>query len=469
MTETGRSLGQAVFTRFVVFLALVFIPLFLVILLAMEFGFRSYVYEGDIGKAHEYASVLEQDYQRTGSWQDLAPVLSRPPFAYLIDSSKRGMNRLQERIVVLDNSRHVVLDSKRVLLGTLHPPEHLINAVKLHNQQGKQIGYLLVGTMVDPALTMNHQAFLFDMAVLLLVLFLASLALSLPLAFWLGASISRPLKTLVEETQKASKGKWSWSVPSHAPREVQTLAQAFRSLGNSLKASESRKAELLADAAHELRTPLTVMRGTLEAMIDGIFPVEKVALEAVYSETLRLEKIVDSLRQLEDLRTTLARSIFFQWCPLLEHVADLFQAVSHENCQTLHLDCTPEIQGWGEASAVVQVIFNLMANASRYAPRGGNIWISVKATQGGSLLIVEDDGPGIPAEEREHIFERFVRLDRSRSSETGGQGLGLAITREIVNRHAGTIHVAEGRRKGARFEAFFPSQTGLNPSDLRGS
>jgi two-component system OmpR family sensor kinase/two-component system sensor histidine kinase BaeS len=469
VTETGRSLGQAVFTRFIVFLALVFIPLFLVILLAMEFGFRSYVYEGDIGKAHEYASVLEQDYQRAGSWQAVAPVLTQSPFAYRIDSPKREITRLQERIVVLDNSRHVVLDSKHVLLGTLHPPEHLINAVRLHNQQGKQIGFLLVGTMVDPALTMNHQAFLVDMALLLLILFLASLALSLPLAFWLGASISRPLKILVEETQKASKGKWLWSVPSHAPREVQTLAQAFRSLGNSLRASESRKDELLADAAHELRTPLTVMRGTLEAMIDGVFPMEKTTLEAVYSETLRLEKIVDSLRQLEDLRTTLARSACFQWCPLLEHVVDLFRAAAHENCQTLHLDCDPEIQGWGETSAVAQVIFNLVANALRYAPREGNVWVGVKSTPLGNLLFVEDDGPGIPEEEREHIFERFVRLDRSRSGKTGGQGLGLAITREILARHAGTIHVGEGRRKGARFEAFFPSPPEVSPSDLRGS
>ena len=469
MSETGRPLSQAVFTRFIVFLALVFIPLFLVILLAMEYGFRSYVYEGDINKAHEYASLLEQDYLRAGSWQAVDPVLYQPPFGYRLDSLKRGLGRIQERIVVLDNTRHVVLDSKHVLLGTLHPPEHLINAVRLRNDQGKQIGYLLVGTMVDPALTMNHKAFLTDMALLLLILFLASLALSLPVAFWLGARISRPLKILVEETQKAAGGKWLWSVPSHAPREVQTLAQAFQSLGNSLKASESRKAELLADAAHELRTPLTVMRGTLEAMIDGVFPLEKATLEAVYSETLRLEKIVDSLRQLEDLRTTVAHSACFQWRPLLEHAIDLFQAAAREHRQTLDLSCDPETQGWGETSSVAQVIFNLVANALHYAPRDGNVWVEAKSTHKGSSLIVEDDGPGIPEVEREHIFERFVRLDRSRSGKTGGQGLGLAITREILTRHGGTIHVVKGRRKGARFEAFFPSQSEVSPSDLRGS
>lgn len=431
------------------------LPLFVVILLTMEYGFRSYVYEGDIRKAHEFAPLLEADFVKAGSWRAVEPLLTQPPFAEQ-SVPNQALGRIQERIVVLNMERRVVLDSKKVLVGTLHPPEHLLKAIKLTTKQGKQIGYLLVGTMVDPALTSNHKAFLADMAIMLLILFMASLALSLPLAFWLGSRISRPLKLLVEETQRSTSGHWAWQVPSQAPREVQSLALAFQTLGQNLKASELRKAELLADAAHELRTPLTVMRGSLEAMIEGVFPLEKATLEAVYSETLRLEKIVDSLRLLEDLRLTQVKSSRFIWLKLVAHVVELFKVPSFEKKQEIVVNCSSVLEGWGEIEAVTQVLINLVSNSLRYAPEGGHVWLQVKHLEKGSMLQVENDGPPIPATERDHIFERFVRLDRSRSGQTGGRGLGLAITREIVSRHAGNIRVLEGSHGGPCFEVFFP-------------
>ncbi len=143
----------------------------------MESGFRSYVYAGDVRKAHEFASLLESDYTAAGSWQKVAGFLTRPPFGYRSEQTSQRFGLIQERIVVLDNARRVVLDSKHVLLGTIHPPEHLTNAVRLFDKNEKPLGYLLVGTMIDPALTINHQAFLADMAVILFILFLTSLAL----------------------------------------------------------------------------------------------------------------------------------------------------------------------------------------------------------------------------------------------------------------------------------------------------
>ncbi len=313
---------------------------------------------------------------------------------------------------------------------------------------------------IDPALIINHQAFLADMAVILLILFLASLALSLPLAFWLGSRISHPLKILVKETQQAETGNWTWSVPSNAPREVQTLAQEFQRLGVSLKASEDRQNELIADAAHELRTPLTVIRGTLEAMLDGIFPLDKNTLENVYSETQRLEKIVESMRQLQDLRTKKVKPTWFMWRALIDQVVGLFQASAHENHQTIIVRCAEKIQGWGESEGVIQVLINLLSNALRYTPQGGTIAFEVISVSLGTQLSVEDSGPGVPIHEREHIFERFVRLDPSRSEKTGARGLGLAITREIVLRHSGSIRVIEAPTGGARFEVIFPNATG---------
>ncbi len=282
-------------------------------------------------------------------------------------------------------------------------------------------------------------------------------ALSLPLAFWLGSRISQPLKILVKETQQASSNHWQWSVPAKAPREVQTLALEFQRLGASLKASETRQNELIADAAHELRTPLTVIRGTLEAMIDGVFPLDKLTLENVYSETQRLEKIVESLRQLQDLRTAKFRPSQFIWCDLIDQVVGLFQATAHENCQIINVKCSDNIQGWGESEGVIQVLINLLSNALRYTPNGTTVTLEITPAPLGTQLSVQDSGPGVPLQEREHIFERFVRLDPSRSEKTGARGLGLAIAREIVLRHSGSIRVTAPPQGGARFEVFFPN------------
>jgi two-component system OmpR family sensor kinase/two-component system sensor histidine kinase BaeS len=450
-------------------------PLFVLILFTTESGFRSYVYQGDIQKAMAFAPLLEREFEGKGSWEAVGPLLSQAPFAFhstpLSDSPESSIHSdgpfqdfdwIQERIVILDTARKVAVDSKHVLVGTIHSVEHVADSVLLKNREGWTIGYLLVGTMVDPALTQNHEGYLSSLALSLVFLFIVSLCLVLPLAFWLGSRIARPLRTLVEGTQRATPGDWDWTLPEGTPREVQVLSEAFQKLGANLQTSEDRKAQMLADAAHELRTPLTVVRGTLEAMIEGIFPLETKTLEAVYSETLRLEKIVDSLRQLEDLHARPAQPASFSWKDLVGQVVGLFRSQALEKKQSLEWGGPEELLGWGEPEAIQQILVNLVSNALRHAPQEGLVVIGIGVSGQGSLLSVEDNGPGIPEEARERVFERFVRLDTSRSEKTGGRGLGLAIVRQLVQRHGGSIRVVAGRQGGARFEVWFPS----NPRNL---
>ena len=450
-------LGNWIFVQFVALLVVIVAPLFAMVLFTTESGFRGYVYQGDIDKAMAFAPLLEKEFAKAGSWQAVEPVLAEAPFTYGAAFGRGDFDRIQERVVILDTSREVVVDSKHVLVGTMHPPGHLAEAVVLKNPEKWTIGYLLVGTMVDPALTQNHATLLSTMAVSLLALFLLSLGLSVPLALWLGSRLSRPLRSLVEGTRRAAAGDWRWTLPRGAPKEVAELHEAFVTLGAHLQASEDRKAQLLADAAHELRTPLTVVQGTLEAMIDGVFPLEPEGLRAVYDETVRLGKIVDSIRLLEDLHRAPMAPVEFAWRPLVARVVDLFQAQAAERGQTLHLACPDHAAGRGEPDAMTQVLVNLVSNALHHSPDGGTVRIEVVPAAGETVLAVEDEGPGIPEADRDRVFERFVRLDPSRSGKTGGRGLGLAIVKQIVDRHGGSVRVTDGRTGGARFEVHFPS------------
>lgn len=446
-------------------------PLFALILVTTESGFRGYVYQGDVNKAMAFAPLLEKEFERTQSWEAVEPFLAQAPFSYHStpmnhlgisihsENASQDFDWIRERIVILDPGRKVIVDSKHVLLGTTHPAEHVADAVVLRNREGWNIGYLLVGTMVDPALTQNHETFLTTTALTLVILFLVSLGLAIPLAFWLGSRIARPLRALVQGTQRAALGDWHWELPTGSPREVRDLGVAFQNLGQNLTLSEERKAQLLADAAHELRTPLTVVRGTLEAMMDGVFPMEPKTLEAVFAETVRLEKIVDSLRQLEDLHSRPFEAVAFEWCDPIQRVVGLFQVQARSRKQTLVVECPGTIRGVGEPEGIQQILVNLLSNALRHGREEGTVRVQVVPVADGVLLSVEDDGLGVPVEERDRVFERFVRLDPSRSGKTGGRGLGLAIVKPLVERHRGTIRIVQGTLGGARFEVWFPSNT----------
>ena len=457
-SRRGTPVGRWIFLQFILLLIVMVVPLFAIIFVATESGFRGYVYKGDVSKAMAFAPLLEKEFERVGSWEAIGPLLAQAPFSYhsLPDAPSHDVDWIRERVVILDTGRKVVVDSKRVLVGTIHPPEHVTEALVLKNAAGWTIGYLLVGTMVDPALTQNHRSFLTSTALTLAVLFLVSLALAVPLAFWLGSRIARPLRALVEGTRRAASGDWHWTLPTGAPREVRDLDDAFQHLGENLRRSEEFKAQLLADAAHELRTPLTVVRGTLEGILDGVFPLETKTLEAVYSETLRLEKIVDSLRQLEDLHSLAVHPTRFDWRPLVDRTVELFQAQARDRGQSVETRCPEALEGWGEPEAVQQILVNLLSNALRHGSDRGKVLVEVVTPGDEVLLVVEDDGPGIPAPERGRVFERFVRLDPSRSGKTGGRGLGLAIVKQLVVRQGGSITVGRGALGGARFEVRFP-------------
>ncbi|HEU68259.1 MAG TPA: HAMP domain-containing protein, partial [Candidatus Acetothermia bacterium] len=269
----------------------------------------------------------------------------------------------------------------------------------------------------------------------------AALVAAALLAVLLAAQLSRPLKRLILATTRIAKGDLAHRVPVRTRDEIGCLGQAFNEMAAALESSEKSRQNLLADVAHELRTPLAVVRGNLEGMLDGVFPLAPEGLALVYDQTLHLADLVEDLRTL-----TLAEAGHLQLVREPTDIGDLVRAVvdgvrptAVEEGVTLAVDAQPGLRAHVDPRRIRQVLGNLLDNALRYSPPGGTITVRVRSEGGEILVAVRDQGPGVSPQDLPHVFERLYRGDESRSGE--GTGLGLAIARELVQAHGGRIWV----------------------------
>lgn len=279
-----------------------------------------------------------------------------------------------------------------------------------------------------------------------------------------SAHIVRPVKRLEEAARRVGAGELSVRVPENRRDELGALARGFNAMATSLGDSEEQRRRLIADAAHELRTPVSLIRARIEMMEEGIYAVDASGLASLADEAHRLTNLVEELRSLADLESAAGPTQFttVSITPLLEGAVEAVRPETDRKDLDITLrveDGLPELTG--DPGKLRQVLANLLSNAIRYA--GSRIHIrAFQADADGGIrgvrIVVEDDGPGIPEEEREKVFRRFYRRDKSRSRDTGGSGLGLAICRRIVLDHGGSI-VADRSEKlaGAAFLITLPT------------
>ena len=261
-------------------------------------------------------------------------------------------------------------------------------------------------------------------------------------------TIARPIDELVDATLRVTAGDYSVRVsrPGSGPRELRELAAGFNTMTARLETNEIQRRSLLADVSHELRTPLAVVRGSIEAIVDGVHPADPAHLAAILDETLLLGRLV------EDLRTVAmseAGSLPLHREPtdlglLIHESARSFEALAVAAGVTIVPAGTAPDGPAGpdlplmdlDPVRIREVIDNLLANALRYTPDGGTVTISTALASTGREVVLEvaDTGPGIAPDVAEHLFDRFAK-----SSESRGSGLGLAIARHLVESHGGTI------------------------------
>jgi two-component system, OmpR family, sensor histidine kinase BaeS len=263
-----------------------------------------------------------------------------------------------------------------------------------------------------------------------------------------------PFGQLIEAVGRVEAGDYTARVampPRRSVRELRWLTDAFNSMTARLETDERQRRTLFADVSHELRTPLAVLRGELEAMIDGVHPMDQAHLTAAVDQIAMLTKLVEDLRTiaLAEGGTLALRKEPTDLAILAGEAAASFDGLAAEGDVRLAVTMPPDLPLVDvDPLRIQQVIGNLVGNALRYAPPGSTVSIDGRAGAAGVALSIADSGPGVAPEMLPHIFERFTKGDESR-----GSGLGLAIARQIVEAHGGSIR-AESPAGGGTLISF---------------
>ena len=302
----------------------------------------------------------------------------------------------------------------------------------------------LMDLMMEGSDTPEEAQLMFDQYVGRVLLIGAGVAVVLGslTGWWFLRRILRPLDRLADATHAVAAGDLETRVPVPPDPELRTLADSFNRMTSSLERAEMLRRALVEDVAHELRTPLTSLRGYTEALADGVVEPTPDMLRTVHEEIVRLARLVEELDQL-------ARGVHGQHAGARVPV-DLGALVA----RALEL-ASPELTRRGIRSAlevspgqrevpadpdgIGKVVANLVQNAARYTDDGGAVTVRIGPDGSGVRCTVENSGPGIPPAELPLIWERLHRVDPSRSRESGGAGIGLAIVRQIVEAHGGEV------------------------------
>ena len=376
-----------------------------------------------------FVGALQGYYLGHGSWEGVEVVFH----------SEAELNSINA--LLLDKDQRVTVNHAQdstLALGSIYEiqPNDLVLAL---NANGEKVGALVMTSPRPFALRLGLvRGLIFPVAIIsfILTMFLVVAAILLVRRF------VNPLADVIYAARQVADGNLKTRIQTKGPQDLRSLSESFNEMASSLERSDRERREMLADIAHELRTPLSVIRGRLEGIVDGIYSENGSQVSMALEQTYLLQRLVDDLRLL-----TLAETRQLQFdkadvhlASLIERILNLFSAEAQEKNISLSF---PEKDGNLSISVdlqrLEQVMSNLIGNSLRYVSEGGRVWVTANETTDGVRITVNDNGPGIPAEDLPFVFDRFWRKEKSRSRTTGGTGLGLAIAKQLVEAQGGGI------------------------------
>jgi two-component system sensor histidine kinase BaeS len=401
--------------------------------LSFQRGFSQYIEEVRLKRMDRLREVLAQHYQQHG-WGGLAenPQQWRQLLmqADLLPRWRRGPPPLG-RIGLLDPLR-------QPLIGPAAEGEgrHLL-PIELDQQV---VGYLSVRHFT-PFRSELDERFADQQRRAFMVTALLSLLVAVVAAVLLARQFNRPIHRLADMAHQLTAGDFARRVEVKSRDELGELAADLNRLAETLQRNQRARQQWIADISHELRTPLTVLRGELEAMEDGVRPLNAQSLRSLSLEVSQLRRLVDDLYQLSlsDQGALSYQKVRLDPFALLSEVVDGFRLRMAQKPLQLQLQCAqPGVELWADPQRLTQLFTNLLENSLRYTDAPGEVRVWCEA--GESLLIhIEDSAPGVPQAALSQLFERLFRVDISRNREHGGSGLGLSIVQSIAEAHGGTL------------------------------
>jgi signal transduction histidine kinase len=290
---------------------------------------------------------------------------------------------------------------------------------------------------------------------------LIAVAAAIVVSLAISARIAGPVGRIVAAARRIAGGHYAERVPETGEGEIRELATTFNAMAGSLEATERRRLQLVGDVAHELRTPLSTLDGYLEGLEDGIVAPTDETWQLLRRETARLTGLVDELAELWRAE---AKQLPLKLEPVdvgavCREIGARFNPTATTRQIVLTVDTpSPPLFALVDRDRLTQIVWNYLSNAIRYSPDGSGIRLAVRADAGRVVIAVTDGGPGLTIEQLSSVFERFYRVDPSRSRALGGSGIGLAIVRALAEAMGGQAWAeSDGPGHGARFSVALPA------------
>jgi len=419
--------------------------------------FDAYVRDGLRNTAGGAATLLSRFHENAGGWT-LEAFAQMPRFGIM---SGLGLQ-------VLDVQGDVIYDDSvmggmaeglltRIPSGVTEPTGQLETAPVV--VAGEVVGVVRVWPLASAGLlTENDIAFRRSSLIGLGVAAAVAVAFASFAGLIFATGLVRPIDRITETAAALRGGERDARTGVRGNDAIGLLGTTFDEMADAIEADRELERRLTADVAHELRTPLQAIQATVEAMQDGVLPADDERLAVVRDETVRLARLADGILELTRLERG---STPMRLEPLAADAPVRAALDAHrvliESCELeLVEDLADRLRVLGDPDRLTQAVGNLLSNAARYTPEGGRIEVTLAAEDDRAVISVADTGVGVPEEETERVFSRFWRADSARDTSTGGLGIGLAIVKEIVERHGGTVAAKRRPEGGSVFTLRLP-------------
>lgn len=451
------SLSYISITLFLVFLMSLFTNVY------MEKHFQDYVIRQQEQKNNEVVNLIRQQYRGGSNW-DRAVI------------ENVGINALENGMIVKvrDVGGNLIWDATVHNNGLCTDMlSHMAKNMESRypNFKGgyvedrytvdynfQQVGLVEIGYYGPFFFSDNDLAFINSINKMLIGIGLLSLVLALVFGAFMAKRLSMPISRVIKAAQMISKGYFGERIAEKSnTMEIGQLTSTFNNLAETLEKQEALRKRMSADVAHELRTPVATLQSHLEAMMDGIWEPDAQRLKSCHEEVLRIGRMVGDLEKLAryEGENLILNKESLDVSELVETILRNFESdFKHKGIELKFFGGEQVI--YADRDKISQIAVNLLSNALKYTLEGGKVEVHITGTDQTVEIIVEDNGQGISGEDLPHIFERFYRADKSRNRLTGGSGIGLTITRALVEAHGGKISVKSEMNIGTEFAVSLP-------------
>ena len=437
------------------FRLLIAFTLAIIMAIGITFFFVGLVTRGEIQRFQERGlwtdvnrieRILSRYYDERGDWTGIQPAVEQM-------GTLRG-----QRVVLTDTSGIVIADSRGESLGEAYHPE--IPGRTLPSVEGAlgtvYVSHELPGDFAPQRLIQPISGFLLWGS-------LVAVVIALVITFFLSRRILAPVKALTLSARRLGQGDLSQRIKVRDKGELGELAMAFNAMAADLERVEKLRRDIVADVAHELRTPLSNIRGSIEAVADGVLTPDEATIRSLHEEVTLLSRLVDDLQEL-----ALAEAGEMKLLIQPEDISGLINRVVAPvrlQAEKRGISVSVDLPDWLppvsiDAHRTAQVLRNLLENAVAHTGSGDTITVTAREQDNRVRVSVADTGEGIPTEELPNVFERFYRVDKSRARATGGVGLGLTIAKRLVEAQGGVIEVQSEPGQGSCFSFTVPVSTG---------